>query len=522
VNSVAGTWQLIRLALRRDRILLPVCVALFAVTATGSASATIKVYPTDDSVAQAARSANATPALVALYGRVYDEHSLGAMSMLKLTGFGALGVAVFSVLMVIRHTRTDEESGRLELLSATVVGRHAAIATALVVTIGADLLTGLLSAVGLMSTHLAASGSLAFGLGWAATGSVFAVIAAAAAQLAESARTVTGISVGTLAVAYLLRAVGDASNGSRWLSWLSPIGWGQQVRPYATERWWVFVLPLLAILIGTAVAVMLQARRDLGAGLFRPRLGPANAAPTLRSPVALAWRLQRGGLLAWATGFAVLGAVLGSIASNVGSLLDSQNSKDLVTKLGGVKNLTDAFLATEFSFLGVIASAYAVSATMRLRTEESAQRVEPLLATSVSRWRLLVSHVGIAIAGTVVLVGVGGLTAGLVHHQPGRLLAAATAQLPAVWVLVGITVLVFGLLPRATVAGWVALVGFMLTGQFGPLFGFAQWLMNLSPFGHVPRLPGAYWQPVALATLTAIAVGLMAVGARGFRRRDVG
>jgi ABC-2 type transport system permease protein len=432
------------------------------------------------------------------------------------------GVAVFSVLMVIRHTRTNEESGRLELLSATVVGRHAAIATALVVTIGADLLTGLLSAVGLMSTNLAASGSLAFGLGWAATGSVFAVFAAAAAQLAESARTVTGISVGTLAGPYLLRAVGDASNGSRWLSWLSPIGWGQQVRPYATERWWVFVLPLLAILIGTAVAVMLQATRDLGAGLFRPRLGPANAAPTLRSPVALAWRLQRGGLLAWATGFAVLGAVLGSIASNVGSLLDSQNSKDLVTKLGGVKNLTDAFLATEFSFLGVIASAYAVSATMRLRTEESAQRVEPLLATSVSRWRLLASHVGIAIAGSVVLVGVAGLTAGLVHHQPGRLLAAAPAQLPAVWVLVGITVLVFGLLPRATVAGGVALVGFMLIGQFGPLFGFAQWLMNLSPFGHVPRLPGAYWQPVARATLTAIAVGLMAVGARGFRRRDVG
>src|SRR5439155_12269800 len=136
-------------------------------------------------------------------------------------------------------------------------------------------------------------------------------------------------------VAYLLRAVGDAGNGSRWLSWLSPIGWGQQVRPYATERWWVFVVPLVAILVGTAAAAMLQARRDLGAGLFRPRTGPANAAPTLRSPLALAWRLQRGGLLAWASGFAVLGAVLGSIASNVGSLLDSQSSKDLITKLGG-------------------------------------------------------------------------------------------------------------------------------------------------------------------------------------------
>jgi ABC-2 type transport system permease protein len=413
MSSITGAGQLFRLALRRDRILLPVCLALFALIATSSASATIKIYPTAESVAQAAHSANSTPALVALYGRVYDEQSLGAVSMLKMTGFGAVLAAIFSVLLVIRHTRTDEEAGRLELLGAAVLGRHAALVAALATAIGANLAIGALCAVGLIGTGLPASGSLAFGIGWTATASVFAAIAAVAAQLAESARTVTGISMATLGACYLLRAAGDAAaaDGPRWLSWLSPIGWGQQVRPYAGERWWVFALPMLAILVLVAGAFVLQARRDLGAGLIRPRLGRASATPSLRSPLALAWRLQRTGLLAWAVGFAIVGSALGSIAGNVGSLVDSPGSQDLITKLGGAKNLTDAFLATEFGIAGIIASAYAVQATLRLRSDESAQRVEPLLATAVSRLRLLASHALIALAGTAGLLCIAGLAA---------------------------------------------------------------------------------------------------------------
>jgi ABC-2 type transport system permease protein len=524
MTSISGTGQLIRLALRRDRILLPVCVTLLALIATSSASATIKIYPTAESVAQAARSTNSTPALVALYGRIYDEQSLGAVSMLKMTGFGAVLVAIFSVLLVIRHTRTDEEAGRLELLGAAVLGRHAALAAALVLAIGTNLATGALCTVGLIGTGLPAAGSLAFGIGWTATASVFAAIAAVAAQLAESGRTVTGVSMATLGASYLLRAAGDAAtaDGPRWLSWLSPVGWGQQVRPYAGERWWVFALPMLAILVLVSCAFALQARRDLGAGLIRPRLGPASAAPSLRSPLALAWRLQRTGLLAWAAGFAILGSVLGSIAGNVGSLVDSPGSQELITKLGGAKNFTDAFLATEFGIAGIIASAYAVQATMRLRNEESAQRVEPLLATSVSRLHLLASHTLIAVAGAAGLLCIAGIAAGVVHGQPGRLLGAAVAQLPAALVLTGLTILVYGLYPRAAVASWASLVGFMLIGQFGPLLGLDQWVMDLSPYGQLPRLPGADWHPLALACLTATAVLLAAVGAIGFRRRDIG
>jgi ABC-2 type transport system permease protein len=44
---------------------------------------------------------------------------------------------------------------------------------------------------------------------------------------------------------------------------------------------------------------------------------------------------------------------------------------------------------------------------------------------------------------------------------------------------------------------------------------------NLSPFGHVPRIPieDPNWTP--LLALTAIAAGLIVVGLYGFRRRDL-
>ena len=106
--------------------------------------------------------------------------------------------------------------------------------------------------------------------------------------------------------------------------------------------------------------------------------------------------------------------------------------------------------------------------------------------------------------------------------QLGRILVAALVQIPAVWVIIGIVVAAFGLVPRLIVLGWVALVGFVLLGEFGALFNLSQVVMDISPFAHVPRMPGGDFAAAPLLWLTAIAAGLIAVGLGGFRRRDVG
>jgi len=529
VSGLAGTGALVRLALRRDRVMLPAWIVVFVAMAAGSASATVGLYPTVESRVQAAAATNSTPSLVALYGRVYDPTSLGAVAMLKLSGIGAALVAVLAIILVVRHTRAEEESGRLELLGAGVVGRYAGLTAALLVTVGASVVLGLFTAAGLVGAGLPVAGSVAFGLAWAGVGIAFAAIAAIAAQLTESARSATSIASGALGVVYLLRAIGDTASvgGPRWLSWLSPIGWGQQFRPYAGNRWWVLLITLAFAAAATVGAYALVARRDLGAGLLPDRPGPATAAPRLRSPLALAWRLHRGALLGWTAAFVVLGAVFGNVASSVGEFLGSPQARDMITKLGGRQGLTDAFLAAELGIVGVIASVFGVQAAMRLRAEETALRAEPLLATAVGRIRWAASHLTMALGGTAALLAGAGVGAGLAHGAQARdlgefwrVLGGALVQVPAAWVVTAIVVATFGLAPRLVVAGWVALVAFLLVGELGPLLELDQRVMDLSPFAHVPKIPGAALSATPLVLLLAVAAGLTAAGLAGFRHRD--
>ena len=326
MTDFAGTGTLVRLALRRDRIMLPVWILVFVVSAAGSAQASIELYPDVASRVEAAETTNSSPALVSLYGRIWDPTSLGELSLFKLTCFGALLVGLLAAMIVVRHTRTEEESGRLELLSAGVLGRYAALTAALIVSAGTVIVLGLVTALSLIGVGLPTAGSLAFGLTWIAAGLAFAGVAAVTAQLTENARTANGFTAIVLGVSYVLRALGDSATdgGSRWVSWLSPIGWAQQIRPFAGDRWLVALAPLALMVLLVAGAFALIRRRDIGAGLVRPRPGPATASASLRSPLALAWRLHRGSLYAWAFAFLLLGLLVGNIASNVDGFVSSE------------------------------------------------------------------------------------------------------------------------------------------------------------------------------------------------------
>ncbi|RFU40411.1 ABC transporter permease [Actinomadura logoneensis] len=530
MTALAGTGALTRLALRRDRIMLPVWLYLIVFMAASTVSSTKGLYPDLASRAELAANTNDTPALVALYGRVYDPTSLGAVSMLKLNILCAVAAAALSIVLVVRHTRADEESGRQELVGATAVGRRAPLTSALTVVLSANLALAALCALALTIAGLPAAGSAAAGAAWAGVGLVFGAIAAVVAQLTAHARTATGYSFAALGAFYLLRAMGDASGsgGPRWLSWLSPIGWGQQFRPYAGNRWWVLLIMVVFAAVMTVGAYTLVSRRDLGAGILPDREGPSAAAPRLRGALSLWWRLQRGSLLGWGVAFVVLGAALGGIASNVGDMVGSAQARDFITKLGGEKGITDAFLATDLVFASVFAAAFGIQAVGRLRAEETGQRTEPVLATGVSRWRWAAGPVLVALLGGAVLLLVTGVVAGAVYAaqsgdgaQFGRVLGAALVQIPAAWVVVGLVVLGYGLVPRLTSLGWAVLVAFLLVGEMGPLLKLPRWVMDVSPFAHTPKLPGTSWSATPLLCMVALTAVLVAAGLWSFRRRDI-
>ncbi|MCV7399433.1 ABC transporter permease [Mycobacterium fragae] len=522
----SGTWGMLRLYLRRDRIVLPLWVLLLSVPlATVYIGSIEKVYPDQAARAAFAASIMASPAQRTLYGQVYND-SLGAVGIWKAGMFHLL-IAVAVILTVIRHTRADEESGRAELIDSTAVGRYASLTAALLLTFGASIITGMIGAAGLLNTAVAPSGSLAFAAALACSGLVFTAVAAVAAQLSPSARFARGVAFGVLGAAFTLRAVGDAGSGT--LSWLSPLGWSLLVRPYAGDRWEVLLLHLATTVMLTVLAYRLLARRDVGAGLIAERPGAGTAAPTLRGVVGLAWRLDRGTLLLWTIGLCLYGLLIGSIAHGIGDEIGGSASvRDIVARMGGTTALERAFLAVAFCMLGMAAAASTVSLTLRMHQEETSQRAETLLAGAVSRSRWLASHLTMALAGSAVALLVAGLAAGFTYGVAaddigGKLptvVATAAAQLPAVWLLAAVTVALFGLVPRFTPVAWGVLVGFIALYLIGSLSGFPQWLLDLEPFAHVPRVGGDF-TAVPLLWQSVIDTTLIAVGAAALRRRDL-
>jgi ABC-2 type transport system permease protein len=528
VNASTGTRGLVRLILRRDRWLLPLWVLPLGLMPVSYATSFADLFPTAAS-RQAYADLSATNAgFVTLYGPLTGA-SVGELVAWR-AGFIPVVVGLLSLLTVIRHTRTEEEAGRRELLGATVLARHAGLTAALLVTCAADLVLGALVAVGTAAWGLPLAGSVAMGAQFTLAGWVFAAVGAVAAQLTDGAGAARGIAVATLGVSYLLRVVGDLSDPLGFLSWASPIGWVQRLRPYAGERWWLVPAAVGLTAVLAVVAYQLSARRDVGAGLLPARPGPAVAGRGLRSPLALAWRLHRGLLAGWVAGFAVLGVTFGGIAQGVGSMIgDNAAMREALARMGGASAIVDAYLAGIMNLLGLVAAGYAVQAALRLRAEESAGRAEPVLAAAVGRLRWAGSHLVFALLGPAVVLLVAGLAAGGAHGlntgNPGRelprLLGAAVVQLPAVWVLAAVAVALTGLLPRLAAASWAGVAVCVLLGLFGTLLQLSQWLLDVSPFTHVPRVPGVEVSGVPLAWLLVVAVVTLVAGLVGLRRRDV-
>ncbi|WP_254666782.1 ABC transporter permease [Streptomyces sp. WMMB 714] len=517
--------------LRRDRVRVPVWVAALLLAHVSTLSELTGLYGGAEARASLAETM-ASPAGLAMTGpRHYLDggYEAGAMLSHQVLGFYGVLVALMSVLIVVRHTRTEEETGRAELLRSAVVGRHAALTAALAVAVIADVLLAALLGLTLGGSGADGTtwqGALLYGAVFGGLGVFFAAVAAVTAQISEHARGASGMAIGVIGLAFVLRAAGDVGDGT--LSWASPIGWAQRSYPFADDRWWPLLLMLGAACAAAAGAYALSGRRDVGAGLRRPRPGRRTASAALVRPLGFALRLQRGMLAGFCCGALLLGAMYGSLLGDVEEMLEGVAVvKEALAEAGGA-GFVESFASTVMIVLAVLAAVFVVIASLRPRAEESAGRAEPLLSTGLSRVRWMWSHLAVALLGgtlTLVLAGLGfGLTGAASTGDGGLVLsltAAALAYAPALWVTAGVAALIYGWLPRAAAAAWSVPVYAFLAGYLGQILQLPGWMNDISPFGHVPRLPSddMDWTPVLLLSLTAAV--LLAAGLAGFRRRDL-
>ncbi|MGW2716234.1 ABC transporter permease [Streptomyces sp. NPDC001492] len=520
MTSFAGTGVLLRFSLRRDRLMIPVWVGVNTLMVLSMPNTLKNLYGTPAERADLIHQVATNASFRALIGPVFDT-SIGALTAWRVGVYAGALAAAMSLVIVVRHTRDEEESGRHELVASGMVGRRASLTAALLAAAVANAVLALLIAAGLAGQG--AVGALAFGLGLGAEGMVFATMAAIVAQLTESARLARGLTAGVLGAAFVLRAAGDAArdDGSSVLTWLSPLGWLETLRPYARERWWVLLLFAAAVGLQAFVAYELAGRRDVGMSFLPTRPGPA--AGRLGTAGSLAWRLQRGSVLGWSIGFFLAGVVYGGLTDGVADLVgDNKNAREIFERMGGHSGLTNAFLSSMVGMLGLIAALYVVASVLRLNGEETSGRAEPVLANAVGRLRWAAGHLAVAFGGSVLIMLLAGL--GFVvgyGKEVGPILGACLVQVAAVWVIGGVAVLIYGLFPRAAMAAWGVAGAVLLIGWVGPALDAPRVVLDLSPFGHLPKLPGGGMEWGSVLVLLALAAALVAVGLTGLRRRDM-
>ncbi len=524
-GAPVGTAPLVRLAARRDRVMVPIWLAVLVLVCVSSAASVQSLYDSGAERVRAAEAINASPGIVALYGPIRDVHSIGELAMTKMTVLYAVFVAIMMMFVVRRHTRADEETGQAELVAGTAITSDAPLAAAVVFGAAVSVVLGLLAALGNAVSGLDALGSLAFGASWAGTALVAVGLTAVACQLSSSARTCTGIASSAIGVLFVLRAVGDTTEAS-WLSWLSPFGWNTELQAYGDTRWWVLLLYVATTLALVSAARVLRSRRDLSSGMIAPRPGPATGTRRLADAIALSLRVHTPMIVGWSAAMAVTGLVFGAITPSFDAF-DSGDIRKLMERIGGAGAFRDALLGAVISMFAIIVSCFAIAVINHGGNDEHDGRTEQVLATATSRTRAFLATTLVALLASTWLLLVSGVTIALgvgngSDHSFGRLVASSLAQAPAVWVVTGLAVLVFAVRSRWAVAGWGIVIVFATLGQIGELLGLPDWALDLSPYSHAPRMPLEDFETVPALVLTLIALALVAAAWQRYRTRDIG
>lgn len=525
---MAGAEPLLKASLQHDvRLMMPWVAGITVLSLTSIIAYWVLL---SDAVSQAEfiAAVDANPAFNLIFGQARDLTTIegfGAWRSLALGGFFA---ALMAILIVVRNSRENEDSGQAELIAAAVVGRSTRLGVAVIMAVIASVAVGVLSSLAMILMGAEATSSITLAATFTASGLMFAGVAAVSSQIGSDARTASSLAIGVLGGLFLLRGYVDTVDPNGWAVWLSPLGWTEQVAPGTQNNWWPLVACLGLAVALTVLAFVLQSRRDFGQGLITPKPGPARGGATANI-WGLAVRLNRGAIVSWTIAFVILGLVFGLLATAMMDILESNPAIAVVLASGTATPETLAFglLITLINLLVIIAAVYGVGVANRIYSEEVDYRVEPLLAGQVSRSGYFASNALIALLGPAVALMIGTLAIGLVaapandHIDVDSVLRQGLVEIPALWLLVGIALAAVGARPSVRLVAWLAIVAAFGLTILGPSLKLPEWILAISPLWHVPNVAATDASYFGVVVVSLIAAGLIAMGFLGFRRRDV-
>jgi ABC-2 type transport system permease protein len=525
---LTGTPPLLKVSLRQDLRNIAPWVGLISVLSASSILAYTWIF-TDPAQRQAlATTLGANPALSLIFGPARDLTTADGFNAWRAGMLGALFAGLMAILIVVRNSRANEDSGQAELIASGVIARQSRLAVAVLMAAIASAALGLVCFLITIACGGGITSTLILSATFTASGLMFAGVAAIAAQLGSDSRTASSIAIGTLGVLYVVRGYIDTRGGSTWATWLTPFGWLEETRPATGNNAWPLLLCVLLTMALVVGAFILQGHRDFGQGMFAQRPGPAGAG-IAGNIWGLGFKLNRGSLITWLIAFAGLGLIFGNLATSIGGILakNPAMAEILASGAAAASDLTFAFIVTILQIVAIIVAVMGVQIVLHVYSEEIEYRVEPLLAGSLRRSTYLASNTLIALLGTALALLIAGVATGLVSGAKDKTISTSDVifqslvTIPAVWVLVGLALAAVGAAPRLRLVAWLGIVATFGLTILGPTFKLPAWALDISPLRHVPNVTAASPDWAGLAWLIAFAALFLTIGFVGYRRRDI-
>lgn len=512
----------LRLLARTSWLRLAGVPALLGVLCWALAESVATLYGGEAERAVYRATIEALPVSAIFNGRPYDLDALGGV---VTTEMGLFVLAIFPVIAIstaIALTRGLEDTGRLELITATRVSRAAPLLAGAVLSLASCAAAGVSCTLGFVAAGLPTQGSLLLGGAIGAIMAAFAVVGLVAAQLAQTGRGAHLLALGLLAANYLLRGWQDATRGD--LTWLGPQQWFAEVRGFSDSppAWPWLAFAGWIVLVG-ALAVLLGARRDLGAGLFQLPPGPAAGRRWLASPLALHWVLTRASGLGWMLMTAAWGVALGLMSSEVEEMLTASPMLQEVFGVG-----MDAMVALTASTLMVFAAAAGVQVAGTLGAEEVAGRAGRVLASPIRRTNWGLAAMGMSLGWALAVLGAGAVAAGLGFSWAlddgswfGEAVRATLAMAPGVGLVAGLAMALTLVRPRLGAVSWALVVWALVVAWLAETLDLPDWARRISPFAWLGEVPLEAWDRPAAVIMSVLAVAICAAGVGVLGRRDL-
>lgn len=479
-------------------------------------------------------------AMVSLFGTLGYPNSVtmttARVFAQEMVIFMSIVTVVMNYSLAISGTRGEEDLGVTEIIRAKTVGKLSPLTAQIIELVTINFVLGVAYSVGLQFANMSGSdsqGDWIIGLSLGFIGIMFASFALLMAQVADHANNAMILSYLGFAVAYIIRMVTDVSNPD--FTWWSPIGWIEKTSPYQNNNWAPIVLMVVLSVIFIGLAYVANLHRDLGSGIISTRPGKRGASVWLQGPVSLLLRLQRTTIIAWIVGVLALAVSYGSVFNSIGDVLKTNPTMQKVFGSAAVHSANHTlilnFIATIGMVLAILAVVPGIQIIFKLKSDESKGWLEILHSKPLSRTRMLLGYmfvalilgVGLLAIGVYSLIGTGNamlspaqqLNAGRVGTQ------LFLTYIPAILIMVGLAVVLVGWLPRLTSVLWLyTAVGFIIL-YMGGLLKLPGWTKKVIPFGWVNKVPVKEMDWNVFWLMILLAIVLFIIGWLGYKRRDL-